>query len=247
MDDFLLKLDRFVRSNGSLDLVLNFIPGYRESVAPFRAAKSQGDLDVMLRTHRELIEYGVYLEELKDNEENPEVLLNKCMEVLQDREVEMMFDKYSSYMDKYLLHAEKIGIIFIDTEKHIKDDMVLSLAKAARRSRIMDAAAKINDGYNAKHWASQAFRSITRRCPKKDKEELRFTIDVMPYFKESMLKIGSTTQVDTYANLLNDMNTEDALRFLRHSGTWRSFPKDQNFRHWIHKFDNRLMPAIDYS
>ncbi len=247
MANFLTKLEHFSRRNGSLDFILNFSHGYKDSVAPFRKAKSDGNLEALLKTQRELTEYSVYLEGLKENEAKPEELLKKCVAILKDSKVEMMFDLYSGFMDKELSHAEKVGLIFFYTEKHIQDEMVLTLAKSLRQSQIMDMAARISDVYNVKHWASQAFRRIVKRCPLKDKDELRYTIDVMPYFKECMLKAGSTSQVDTYANLLSDLDTDEALRFLRHSDTWRSFPKDQNFRHWIHEFGQRLMPAIDYS
>ncbi|PCI97332.1 MAG: hypothetical protein COB14_09170 [Alphaproteobacteria bacterium] len=236
-------IDDYILRNGTLDLLIG--EDARERMAPFREAKRDRNLDTVLDTQDELMDY---FDKLQLKQIDPSKLLEKFKAIIEDHRLKLVFNKYSNHMEKSFIHSDRIGVIFKDSAKMMPPEHILEFAKTLSQSDIMDMAANIDSKKFTldKSYASDAFSTMARNCPKEDKNDLLYIIDSMPYFKACVTEGRSSAPILVYEELFKDTGTEEALRFLKHSETWKSIPKTQALRDWIHTCDDRLMPAMNY-
>lgn len=242
----LSRLDDYIAGNKSLDWVISaFDSSFKYRVEPYRHAKKEGDLETLRQTEEHLFDY---CEKLRNKQVQDEDRLKDLKEILQNPDLQLIFNKYSQYMSDRLPHSERVGAIFNNTASHISENDVMALVDTLTHSNIMSYAAQIDEGaFNIKHRKAGAFLHIATSCPAEQKEECFYSLDTNPYFQASMRACKEDLAIaETFSSLLESNSTEDALRMLKNSETWPSIPKTSSLGQSLLSADKRLMPAMNF-
>ena len=241
------KFDKFIRRSSRLDWIIKPInpKRFNETLGHWRKISRNGDFDAVNGSHDRLIEN---YEQLRNSEIKLSELLPNVQMLLNDADIRTSFRKYAKHMDTKLLHSERLGLIFNNTVRRIPENHILELVKTMSRSEVVEIAAGIDESAltDVKKLVGGAFHGLAKRCPVQAKEEFMFAVDPMAYFRACMIAGGPGAQSGTYKEMLSELETPEALRFMKHSDTWQSIPKTPNLRDWLHDSDKRLLPALDY-
>ena len=241
------KINHFLKRNSTFDLVLG--KGFRERVAHWREISRNGDLEAVDGAQAKLIEYYDRLSQGKVQQED---IFPNFKGLLQDRDIQLSFNRYAQHMETKLLHAERLGLIFNGSAYKTPENKIPDLIQAIQKSSVMMAAADVDESKltnvkGAGGVVTSAFLDLAERCPSDFKQDFIYAVDELPYFKACMVNGVASAQAANYKEMMSHLGDEDALRFMKFSDTWLSIPKTSNLRNWLYEYDERLMPAMDYS
>ena len=197
-------------------------------------------------------EIGNYIDQINTSVHNMDVncLLEKYIEIAENRKVIYLIDKYSDLMThngneyEYIDTGGLVNVAFCRITRNMSEKDTAKMLEfiCYKNSTLKNTCilAYSEDAKDGMEYMAQKYPAESKLKLYPDLEQAGFLENLI--FKSSGYGIGNFV---SYA--MKGIDTETALVILKTSTAWKTVPKDQDLRNgFLQRGEERLLPALNY-